>query len=280
MAHTTRITRFAPSPTGPLHIGHAYAAWVAAQRSDRFLLRFEDIDQARSKPQWEQAIIKDLNWLGLSPHGPILRQSERFSFYQNALKHLENNALTYYCDCSRGDIRAALSAPQEGVHINHGPDGPIYPGLCRHKNATQGAIRLNIKAAMLHLGIRELSFTETGTKLTGQHSFDPDYMINNIGDIVLARQDIGCSYHLAVVIDDAAQNITEVTRGEDLFAATTIHILLQKLLSLPTPLYHHHQLIRDNQGKRLAKRDDARSLENYRLAGATPKDIIDMLAQS
>ena len=263
------VTRFAPSPTGPLHLGHAYAALVAATRGDRFLLRIEDIDIARCKPEWEQAIQDDLRWLGLTWEGPVLHQSTRLQAYQSALDQLSAQGMTYQCTCTRGDIRAALSAPQEGAAVI-GPDGPVYPGTCRGRHHPDGAVRLDMAAAMARLG--DISFAETGTR-PGTYRFDAIRMTKEIGDIVLARRDIGTSYHLAVVVDDAAQGITEVTRGEDLFDATAIHVVLQRLLGLPTPIYHHHRLIRDDQGKRLAKRDDARALAKYRAEGATPADI-------
>ena len=265
-----RVTRFAPSPTGPLHLGHAYAALVAAARGERFLLRIEDIDRLRCKPEWEAAICDDLHWLGLSWESPVLRQSTRLPAYSAALGQLAAQGLTYACTCSRSDIRAALSAPQEGVvGSDGGPDGPIYPGTCRGHQGP-GAIRLDIGAAMARL--QSVEFTETGQR-AGQHRFDAGFFATQVGDIVLARRDTGCSYHLAVVVDDAAQGITEVTRGADLFDATAIHVVLQRLLALPTPAYHHHRLIRDGAGKRLAKRDDARALAKYRADGASPEDI-------
>jgi len=269
-----RVTRFAPSPTGPLHLGHAYAALIAAARGDSFLLRIEDIDTARCKPEWETAIYDDLQWLGLRFETPVMRQSTRLPAYQAALAQLTAMGLTYHCTCTRGDIRAALSAPQEGVS---GPDGPIYPGTCRHLHRGDGAVRLNMAEAMRVAG--PLRFTETGLR-PGDHMFDSAQMVEQVGDIVLARRDIGTSYHLAVVVDDAAQGITEVTRGEDLSDATPIHVLLQRLLRLPTPAYHHHRLIRDDQGKRLAKRDDARALSKYRAEGAIPADIRRMVGLS
>jgi glutamyl-Q tRNA(Asp) synthetase len=264
------VTRFAPSPTGPLHLGHAYAALVAAARGERFLLRIEDIDQPRCRPEWEAQIYEDLHWLGLTWADPVMRQSTRLPAYQTALDRLAAMGLTYACTCSRGDIRAALSAPQEGVI---GPDGPIYPGTCRGRQG-EGAVRLDMAAAMARLG--GLGFMETGLR-AGVHEFDTCFMISQVGDVVLARKDIGTSYHLSVVLDDAAQGITEVTRGEDLFDVTTIHVVLQRLLGLPTPTYHHHRLIRDEHGKRLAKRDDARALSKYRADGATPTDIRRMI---
>ena len=256
-----RITRFAPSPTGPLHLGHAFAALTAAGRGDKFLVRIEDIDRTRCKPEYEAAIHDDLHWLGLS-YDPPLHQSMRLPHYRAALGQLAALGLTYTCTCTRADIAAAATAPQ-------GPDGPIYPGTCRGHHGL-GTIRLDMSKAMKSLN--EIHFTETGTTL-GTHRFDPNHMTRTIGDIVLARRDIGTSYHLAVVVDDAAQGITEVTRGEDLLQATPIHVVLQHLLNLPTPAYHHHRLIRDEAGQRLAKRDDARALAKYRADGATPADI-------
>lgn len=268
-----RVTRFAPSPTGPLHLGHAYAALVAAARGDRFLLRIEDIDTPRCRPEFEAAIYDDLGWLGLRWETPVVRQSERLADYDAIIAQLYSMGLAYHCTCTRGDIKAALSAPQEGVPLI-GPDGPIYPGTCRMKGHATGAVRLNMAEAMARLGT--VSFTETGAK-AGNWSYDTTQMVETVGDIVLARRDIGTSYHIAVVVDDAAQGITEVTRGDDLFEATAIHVALQRLLGLPTPAYHHHRLIRDDQGKRLAKRDDARALAKYRAEGASPQDIRRML---
>ena len=264
-----RVTRFAPSPTGPLHLGHAYAAMVAAARGDRFLIRIEDIDQPRCKPAFEAAIYDDMAWLGLVWEQPVMRQSDRLFTYDAALAQLYDMGLTYHCTCTRGDIKAALSAPQEGTPMI-GPDGPVYPGTCRGKGHASGALRLDMAAAMARLG--EIRFVETGTR-AGEVRYSAAQMIETVGDIVLARRDIGTSYHIAVVVDDAAQGITEVTRGDDLFEATAIHVVLQRLLGLPTPAYHHHRLIRDDHGKRLAKRDDARALAKYRAEGATPADI-------
>jgi glutamyl-Q tRNA(Asp) synthetase len=255
-----RVTRFAPSPTGPLHLGHAFAALVAAERGDRFLLRIEDIDQTRCKPAYEQAIHDDLGWLGLTWEMPVLRQSSRGDAYAQALEKLGAMGLTYHCTCTRADIRAALSAPQ-------GSDGPVYPGTCRDKGHEKGTLRLNIAKATAHLP--DLDFVETGRL----HRFNPRQLATTAGDIVLARRDIGVAYHLAVVVDDAFQGVTEVTRGDDLLPATPLQVTLQHLLGLPTPAYHHHRLILDDQGKRLAKRDDARALSKYRAEGATPTDI-------
>jgi glutamyl-Q tRNA(Asp) synthetase len=262
-----RVTRFAPSPTGPLHLGHAYAALIAAARGDRFLLRIEDIDPDRCRPEWEAAIYDDLHWLGLKWEAPVMRQSGRLAAYAAALAQLE--PLTYRCTCSRADIRAAIAAPQEG-----GPDGPVYPGTCRGRGHAEGAVRLDMVAAMAVAG--PLDWVETGVA-PGHRRAEAAGMVAGVGDVVLARRGWGTSYHLAVVVDDAAQGVTEVTRGADLEPATAVHVLLQRLLQLPTPSYHHHALIRDDHGKRLAKRDDARALATYRAEGATPADIRRML---
>lgn len=298
------ITRFAPSPNGPLHLGHAYAAIIAHDMAraagGRFLLRIEDIDRQRSRPEWEAAIFDDLAWLGLTWDGEPMRQSDRLSVYAEALDRLWHRSLLYTCTCTRRDIADALAAPQEAAPAKAptagGPDGPVYPGTCFGRNLT-GAIwstralgprphdmtlRLDMGfAAMLcdHTirrpgqGDRGLDFTETGPAHAGTVFTTSDDYIARIGDIVLARRDFGTSYHLSVVLDDAAQGVTHVTRGEDLFEATRIHRLLQRLLDLPVPEYHHHRLIRDAAGRRLAKRDDARSLASYRAAGATAGDI-------
>jgi glutamyl-Q tRNA(Asp) synthetase len=275
-------TRFAPSPTGPLHLGHAFSALTAWERAraagGTFLLRIEDIDTARCRPAWETAIAGDLRWLGLAWPEPVLRQSTRAPAYRAALDRLAALGLLYPCRCRRTDIRAALAAPQEGAAGAPpaiGPDGPVYPGTCRGRPMAeagpQDALRLDLGRALARAGA--VGFTETGPLHPGRHRLDPDTARATIGDVVLARRDIGTSYHLAVVVDDAAQAITEVVRGADIFAATPVHALLQALLGLPRPAYHHHRLIRDEAGRRLAKRDDARALALYRAEGATPQDI-------
>jgi len=276
----TFITRFAPSPTGPLHLGHAYSALLAfdmaRQAGGEFHLRIEDIDQSRARPKWETQIYDDLVWLGLTWPTPVMRQSDRMPAYENALARLDAQGLLYRCTCNRRDIEAAISAPQEGVAPSFGPDGLIYPGTCRNaaRNDGDAALRLDmVKASQLLASQMPLSFTETGPAHEGQHSITAADLVQNVGDIVLARRDMGTSYHLSVVLDDAAQGITHVIRGQDLFEASKIHVLLQHLLGLPTPVYHHHHLIRDQNGKRLAKRDDARAISKYRADGATRADI-------
>ena len=275
-------TRFAPSPTGPLHLGHAYSAILAHDMTraadGEFLLRIEDIDRDRSKPEWEALILEDLAWLGLTWDEAPIRQSDRRESYDAALDTLWARGLLYPCTCTRRDIAAALTAPQEGAEPATGPDGPVYPGTCRHKPRTgprprDAHLRLDIGAALAAISPAAPVFTETGPAHAGPITTAPGDYRDGIGDIVLARRDFGTSYHLSVVLDDAAQTITHVVRGEDLFEATRIHALLQRLLDLPTPVYHHHRLIRDETGKRLAKRDDARAIRLYRAEGATPQDI-------
>ena len=269
------VTRFAPSPTGPLHLGHAYAALIAQRRAGagRFLLRIEDIDQSRCRPDHEAQIFDDLAWLGLRWESPAMRQSDRMPAYRAALAQLSDMRLIYPCRCTRADIRAAMSAPQEGAEL--GPDGVTYPGTCRDRPMQQAgptdALRLNMRAALAR--VTRLGFTETGPIKPGRHEIDRDWLLDVAGDVVLARRDMGTSYHLSVVVDDAAQGITEVTRGVDLFDATPVHVLLQALLELPRPTYYHHDLIRDEAGRRLAKRDDARAISLYRREGASPEDI-------
>lgn len=276
------VTRFAPSPTGPLHLGHAFAALVAARLADpgHFLLRIEDIDQSRCRPEYEAMIVEDLHWLGLDWPLPVMRQSQRLPAYQAALDRLGAMGLTYPCQCRRADIRAALAAPQEGAPLI-GPDGPVYPGTCRHRRISEAgpedAIRLNAAAALAHLGLEESAFHDENIAPGIPHRLTAQDFVTGVGDVVLARRGMGTSYHLSVVVDDAAQGITLVTRGKDLLDSTWIHVLLQKLLHLPAPRFHHHRLIRDASGKRLAKRDDARALRLYRAEGATPADIRRML---
>jgi glutamyl-Q tRNA(Asp) synthetase len=275
------VTRFAPSPTGPLHLGHAFSALTGFDRAKaaggRFLLRIEDTDRARVRPEFEAAIYDDLRWLGITWEVPVLRQSDHLDHYAAALTPLIERGLCFPCSCTRADIHAALAAPQEGVtHLP--PDGAVYPGTCRHRPMSSrtptDAIRLNLSAALQTVTPEALSFAETGPEHPGLHRLSTSHLMARVGDVVLMRRDIGAAaYHLCVVIDDALQGTTEVTRGMDLFEATEIHVLLQHLLGLPTPTYHHHRLIRDENGKRLAKRDNARALAKYRAEGATPEDV-------
>ncbi|MEP3345972.1 MAG: tRNA glutamyl-Q(34) synthetase GluQRS [Litoreibacter sp.] len=278
----TYRTRFAPSPTGPLHLGHAYSALLAsdmARETDgEFLLRIEDIDQSRARPEWEAQIYEDLTWLGLDWPKPVMRQSDRLKEYHHTLRRLWDEGAIYQCSCNRKDILAAASAPQEGSTPIMGPDGIVYPGTCRTK-ATDGpfpdnaALRLNMMSAAAG---QQFSFIEIGTGPNGETGlieFTGEDVIETIGDVVVARRDMGTSYHLSVVLDDNAQDITHVVRGSDLFEATKIHVVLQNLMGLQTPIYYHHELIRDDAGKRLAKRDDARAIAKYREDGLTAADV-------
>jgi glutamyl-Q tRNA(Asp) synthetase len=270
------VTRFAPSPTGPLHLGHAYSAILAHDMAraegGQFLLRIEDTDLERCKPKYDALIQEDLRWLGLAWDGPIHRQSTHIGSYNNRLEVLDTKGILYPCSCTRADIRAALAAPQEGVAFN------IYPGTCRSRAMASrlpgDALRLDLAAAFTSLAPADLSFDETGPTHGGHHIVNPDRAKTQIGDIVLSRkgEDI-VAYFLAAAIDDADHGITHVIRGEDLFDFTPVQVILQRLLGLPTPIYHHHRLIRDDAGRRLAKRDDARALSKYRAEGATPQDI-------
>lgn len=270
------VTRFAPSPTGPLHLGHAYSAILAHDMAraagGRFLLRMEDTDLERSRPEWDALIQEDLRWLGLAWDGPIHRQAEHIAQYNDQLEAIDGRGLLYPCSCTRSDIRAALSAPQEGVAFN------VYPGTCRNRTMESrkpgDALRLNLSGALEQLAARDLTFIETGPARPGRHRIDPEQALGQIGDVVLSRkgEDI-VAYFLASAFDDADQGVTEVIRGEDLFDFTPVQVILQHLFGLPTPAYHHHRLIRDDAGKRLAKRDDARAISKYRAEGATPADI-------
>lgn len=267
------VARFAPSPNGLLHMGHAYAAIIAhdfaRERGGRFLLRIEDIDIARSKPEFVDAILADLRWLGLDWDEEIIFQSQRFDDYAAAIEKLKSRELLYPCFCSRSDIRAAQS---KGGEIA-GPDGPIYPGTCRnlcHTEAAQRAKaeshnwRLNVSKAAAIAGL----LTWQDERL-GEQRADPQAL----GDVVLVPKDTPVSYHLAVTLDDARDAITHVVRGEDLFASTHIHRLLQAVLELPTPIYMHHRILLDETGGKLAKSRDSASLSVLRSAGADGKEI-------
>ena len=271
-------TRFAPSPTGRLHLGHAFSALTAFDRAmaagGECLLRIEDIDGSRCRPEFEAAILDDLRWLGLHWPEPAMRQSERLDSYHAALGDLAARRLAYPCTCTRADIAAATSAPQEGV-----PGAPVYPGTCRGRtDRPEGAAwRLDTGRAIAALGgaaaVGDLGWVETGTGAPVRQRVSPAALLAEDGDIVLARRDIGTSYHLAVVLDDAAQGVTEVVRGMDLAGSVPIHRLLQELLDLPVPDWHHHRLIRDASGRRLAKRSDAAALCLLREAGIGPGEI-------
>ncbi|WHU01284.1 tRNA glutamyl-Q(34) synthetase GluQRS [Sphingomonas sp. NIBR02145] len=264
-------TRFAPSPTGRLHLGHAWSALqahdFARANGGAFTLRIEDIDGTRSRPEHVEAILRDLEWLGLGWDGEVTFQSRRLGLYEEALDDLRARGLLYPCFCTRADIAASLTAP-------HGPDGALYPGTCRGLEAPDlskpHCWRLDVAKALASLGDPELLWHDA---FAGQVRADPA----SAGDVVLARKDAPASYHLAVTVDDAAQGVTHVVRGVDLFAATHVHRLLQALLGLPTPEYRHHPLLLGPDGTRLAKRHGAPSLEAMRLAGEDGRALAERL---
>lgn len=271
------VTRFAPSPTGYLHLGHALSALIAWRRArelgGRFLLRLEDIDPARCRPEFAAAIEEDLHWLGVDWDGGVRVQSEHLPAYQAVLEALTGRGLLYPCFCTRADILREVAA---SASAPHGPDGaPLYPGTCRRLTQTERAVRLAAgEPYVLRLDMTRaveaagapLFFEEEGE---GQVACEPA----RFGDVVLARKDAPASYHLCVTHDDALQGVTLVTRGEDLKPATHLHRLLQALMGWPTPVYAHHKLLTDVSGRRLAKRDRAMTLRALREAGHAPEDV-------
>lgn len=269
------VTRFAPSPTGYLHLGHVRSAiegWRAARRhGGRFLLRLEDIDRTRCRDEYAAAILEDLAWLGLDWDGPVRRQSEHFGDYRRALDRLAEIGGLYPCFCTRREIQAEIA---RAGGAPHGLAGPPYPGICRglgaeevearRRSGLDYALRLDLDRALTLTG--PLDWVEGQSR----QQADP----TSLGDVVLARKEIPASYHLAVTVDDAIQGVTLVTRGEDLMPATHIHRVLQALLGLPTPRYRHHPLLTDGTGHRLAKRDGAPTIRSMRAAGTKPAEII------
>ncbi|HXC55593.1 MAG TPA: tRNA glutamyl-Q(34) synthetase GluQRS [Rhizomicrobium sp.] len=271
------VTRFAPSPTGLLHLGHAFAALVARAAGTRFLLRIEDIDTARCREAFVAAIAEDLHWLGLRWEEPVLRQSERGEAYRAALGELDREGLVYPCFCTRQAIAEEIARASEAPH---GPDGAIYPGTCRRlapderkariASGMPHALRLDAAKAAARTG--PLTFAEHGAGPAGEQGIiavQPALF----GDVVLARKQMPAAYHLAVVVDDAQQGVTRVTRGNDLFAAAHVQRLLQALLGLPAPDYAHHRLILDAQGRKFSKRDRAVTLRSLRQDGVMPDAI-------
>ena len=269
----SETTRFAPSPSGRLHLGHAHSALFSARASQggRFLLRIEDIDATRCKPEFEAGILEDLAWLGLTWEQPVRRQSEHLPDYQAALEALKSLDLLYPCFCTRRDIQEEIewsgAAP-------HGPEGPLYPGICRGLEKAEAEARIASGKAHAWRIKMEEALARTGPltwydRAAGEQQARPDSQ----GDVVLARKDIATSYHLAVTLDDALQDVSLVTRGQDLFEATHIHRLLQALLNLPVPQWHHHGLLADDTGKRLAKRHDALSIQALRQSGKSAADV-------
>lgn len=263
-------TRFAPSPTGRLHLGHAYSALFAYEQAGeggRFILRIEDIDPIRCKPEFEAGIFEDLSWLGLTWESPVRRQSQHMDDYRQALDRLQAMGLLYPCFCSRKDNEGAAHAP-------HGPDGPVYPGNCRNMSAGQRqekiaagqpfALRLDMDEAVKRTGPLEWLDLDAGPQQARPEIF---------GDVVLARKDAPASYHLAVTLDDHLQGVTLVTRGQDLFESSHVHRLLQALLGLDVPRWRHHPLLLGPSGQRLAKRDKAETLAALRENNLSPEEI-------
>ncbi|CDL00453.1 putative Glutamyl-tRNA synthetase [Magnetospirillum gryphiswaldense MSR-1 v2] len=275
MNQASVITRFAPSPTGYLHLGHAFSALFAQHQvwtaGGRFLLRLEDIDTVRCRPEFAAAILDDLAWLGLHWDGPVRTQSEHLDDYRSALDHLQGRGLLYPCFCTRKEIAAEIA---RSGHAPHGPDGVLYPGTCRgldpgerqHRldSGQPYALRLDMREAVAQAGPLMWRDLDAGVQIARPEIF---------GDVVLARKDTPTSYHLAVVWDDALQGITLVTRGNDLFEASHVHRLLQALLALPVPDYRHHALLTDAEGRRYAKRDKALTIASLRQSGHTPIQV-------
>lgn len=275
------VFRFAPSPNGYLHIGHAYSALrndqLARQHDGRLLLRLEDIDTDRCRKEYEEAIFEDLAWLGLRWEEPVMRQSEHFAVYASAVERLRDRGLLYPCFCSRLDISRAVSGARDWPRDPDG--GPIYPGTCRHLSeddrarrlagGQHAALRIDMGQAVSEAGML-LGWCEFGE---GEEGRDVRAEPQLWGDAVLARKDIPTSYHISVVIDDARQGVTDVVRGRDLFDATSLHRLLQALLDLPAPRYRHHDLLRDAAGQKLSKSTRAKSLRALRAEGVSPQDV-------
>jgi glutamyl-Q tRNA(Asp) synthetase len=278
------VFRFAPSPNGLLHLGHALSALLnhdmAMARGGRFLLRIEDIDLARCTPEFEDAIYRDLSWLGLSWEHPVRRQSEHFDAYGAALDRLSQMDLVYPAFMTRGEVKAKVASFEAaGQAWPRDPDGsPLYPDGDRLRSegerralmekGLRHAFRLDMEKAVALVG-KPLTFTETGEGSRGEVSCDPSVW----GDVVLSRSDAPSSYHLSVTVDDAAQGVTHVVRGLDLFEATAVHRLLQELLGLPEPVYHHHRLVLEEDGRKLSKSAGSTGLAALRLQGLGPFDI-------
>jgi glutamyl-Q tRNA(Asp) synthetase len=281
MTSDPTVTRFAPSPTGYLHLGHVRSAlegWRAARGTGgRFLLRLEDIDQTRCRGEYAVAILEDLAWLGLSWDGPVRKQFEHLEDYRRALDRLEAMAVVYPCFCTRREIRDEIARAGGAPHAL---SGPPYPGTCRaldrrqriekQRSGVDYALRLDLDRALALTGA--LEWIEEAGDGPHRRLADPA----PLGDVVLARKDVPTSYHLAVTVDDAIQGVTLVTRGEDLATATHVHRVLQALLNLPTPRYRHHELVTDAAGRRLSKRDRALTIRAMRASGIGPAEIFDL----
>jgi glutamyl-Q tRNA(Asp) synthetase len=277
-----RVFRFAPSPNGYLHLGHAYSALMneklAREAGGRLLLRIEDIDVGRCRPEFEEAIVADLAWLGIVFDGAPRRQSDHFHDYALAVERLDARGLVYSCFCTRAEIARAV---RSRIDWPRDPDGsPIYPGTCKHlRNDEEGlrdrgdgryaAQRLDMNEALAEAGVR-IGWREYGE---GGAARDVSGEPNIWGDVVLARKDVPASYHIAVVVDDALQGVTDVVRGADLLAATSLHRLLQVLLGLPAPDYHHHDLVRDESGAKMSKSARSTPLRALRAEGVSPEEV-------
>jgi glutamyl-Q tRNA(Asp) synthetase len=279
------VFRFAPSPNGYLHLGHAYSALLNSDRArecgGKFLLRIEDIDAMRCRPEYEAAIYEDLAWLGMAWETPVRRQSEHFAAYLDAIDKLSAQGLVYPSFESRAEIARLVEAREKDAPWPRDPDGaPLYPGAAKSLSSAERrqrmasgapyALRLDMDAAIARAG--SLAWTEQGAGPngeTGAVAARPEAW----GDVILGRKETPTSYYLSVVIDDALQGVTEIVRGEDLFWSTSVHRLLQQLLRLPQPVYRHHRLIRDEAGQKLSKSTQATGLRELRAAGATPTKI-------
>ena len=276
------VTRFAPSPTGLLHLGHAYSALfaegLAKRAGGRFLLRIEDIDPVRCHQEFEDSIYEDLTWLGLKWETPVLRQSECMDRYADALASLENRGLLYPCFCSRKDIRDEIAAAPTAPH--HGPEGAHYPGICRGLDPKDAEARRQQGSAFALRLDTQKALASIKAPLTWRDPERGEFVAapERFGDVVLARKDIPTSYHLAVTIDDDLQGVTLVSRGDDLLPATDIHRLLQELLGLSQPRYHHHPLLTGADGERLAKRTRSLTIRALRESGKSPQDVHRMAA--
>ncbi|OIN85810.1 MAG: tRNA glutamyl-Q(34) synthetase GluQRS [Alphaproteobacteria bacterium CG1_02_46_17] len=274
-------TRFAPSPTGYLHVGHALSAWCAWEDAEghdqNFILRIEDIDQTRCKPEYESAIIEDLKWLGIKWAQPIRRQSEHFADYQQTLDHLTQQGLLYPCFCTRKDIEEEISSINAAPH---GLEGLVYPKTCAHLSSGEReekissgkpyALRLNMAESLRRIPASRLIWHD---RIKGKQEPTANLLTTTLGDVVLARKDTPSSYHLCVTHDDHLQNISLVTRCQDLFFATHLHRLLQEILGYNVPEYHHHALLTDAQGKRFSKRDNGLTLRELRNKGLEPDQL-------
>jgi glutamyl-Q tRNA(Asp) synthetase len=275
MLQMKTVTRFAPSPTGLLHLGHAHSALfgckAARERDGVFLLRIEDIDPGRCRAEFERSLMEDLGWLGLTWPEPVRRQSEHMDDYHAALNRLGGSGVTYPCFCTRREIEDEIA---RAGYAPHGPDGALYPGTCRHLSEDERAARIVAGDAFaVRLDVARACALAGPLSWHDEAAGTVEAVPEILGDVVLARKDVPTSYHLSVTVDDALQEVTLVTRGKDLFHATHLHRLLQALLGLPVPDYHHHGLLTNDRGERLAKRDKAVSLRALRESGKTPAEV-------